>query len=338
MLFHHRFFVFLAVFLCVFGLLHAEKKTTKKSTAIVYRSAIVIDADTGKTLREDRADDISPPASMTKLMTFAIVQDKIKAGALTLKTPITIKAADANMGGTQVWLKEGEVFTVEDLIYAMMIQSANDAAHALARTAGGSTESFVELMNQKAQKLGMKRTKFRTPHGLPTPSRKTSEGDLSTPRDFSLLCQYLLDYTDILKYTSAKNRSFGTGIRSTDRVVNMVNHNHLLRSVDGVDGFKTGYTRGAGYCLSATAVRNGRRLIVITMGSSDRKLRDKKITELIEWGFSHLPAIPVAKEVPVAVNKTTALPAKSNIKSAGQNTSTVKSSVKTSVIAKTLSK
>lgn len=255
-----------------------------------YKGAIIIDAATGKVLFEDSPDISNPPASVTKLMTFLVVHDRIKSGALTLQTPVTVTAEDARMGGTQVWLKEKEVFTVEDLLYALMIQSANDAASALARAAAGSTPGFVEMMNERARGLGMLRTTFRSPHGLPPPSRRISEGDLTSPRDLATLSRYLLLNTDILKYTSVKTRRFGESQRAADRVITMNNHNHLLGRVPGVDGLKTGFTNGAGFCLAATAERNGHRIIAVSMGSDDRKSRDIKMAELIEKGFRLLPA------------------------------------------------
>jgi D-alanyl-D-alanine carboxypeptidase len=253
-----------------------------------YKGAIVLDAATGNVLFEDRADTQNPPASMTKLMTFAVLHDIIASGRLTLQTPVMVTAPDSKIGGTQVWLKEGETFPVEELLYAMMIQSANDAAFALARTAAGSVPAFVDLMNAKAAELGMKQTTFRTPHGLPPANRKVSEGDITTPRDYALLCHHLLHNTDVLKYTSVKTRAFGAPVRAT--TVEMNNHNHLLGKIAGVDGLKTGFTNGAGFCLSATAQRNGRRIIVVMMGSTQSNVRDLKVAELIERGFAKLPA------------------------------------------------
>jgi D-alanyl-D-alanine carboxypeptidase len=255
------------------------------SDANAYKGGIIMDAATGAVLFEEHSDEASPPASMTKLMTFAVIHDKIQSGALTLQTPVTVNAADSRIGGTQVWLKQGEVFPVEELLYAMMIQSANDAAFALARTAAGSVPAFVELMNAKAHELGMTHTTFRTPHGLPPANRRVAEGDLTTPRDFALLSRYLVLKTDVIKYTSVKRRAFGPPARGTT----MDNHDHLLGKVQGVDGLKTGFTNGAGFCLSATALRNGRRIIVVVMGSPDSKTRDIKVAELIERGFAALP-------------------------------------------------
>lgn len=255
--------------------------------ATAYKGAIILDAATGNVLFEDRADIVSPPASMTKLMTFAVLHDLLVQGRLKLDTPVTATAADSKIGGTQVWLKEKEIFPVEELLYAMMIQSANDAAYALARTAAGSVDAFVELMNAKARELGMTHTTFRTPHGLPPANRRIAEGDLTTPRDFALLCRHLVYKTDVIKYTSVKTRNFGPPVRASAVVMN--NHDHLLSRIDGVDGLKTGFTNGAGFCLSTTALRHGRRVIVVVMGSPDSKTRDLKVSELVERGFAALP-------------------------------------------------
>jgi D-alanyl-D-alanine carboxypeptidase len=290
------------LFLCVLASLMAPLAGTAASAAktrahpsrpaapdnhSAYKGAIIVDAATGNVLFEDRADVVSPPASMTKLMTFAVLHDKLASGALTLDTPVTVTAADSKIGGSQVWLKQGEVFPVQELLYAMMIHSANDAAYALARTAGGSSEAFVELMNAKAHELGMSHTTFRSPHGLPPATRHAEDGDLTTPRDFTLLCRHLLLHTDVLKYTSIRTRDFGAPVRTTP--VQMTNSDHLIGHVAGVDGLKTGYTVGAGFCLSATAQRNGRRVLVVLMGSPDSKTRDLKVTELLEKGFAALP-------------------------------------------------
>jgi D-alanyl-D-alanine carboxypeptidase len=263
-----------------------------KEARPAYVGAIVVEAATGDVLFEDRADTVSPPASMTKLMTYAVLHDRLASGALKLDTLVTVTAEDSRIGGTQVWLKQGETFSVEELIYAMLIQSGNDTAHALARTAAGSPAAFVELMNAKARALGMNQTTFRTPHGLPPANRRAADGDLTTPRDYALLSRYLLRETDVTRYTAVRQRAFGAGQRSADRVIQMTNHNHLLEKVAGVDGLKTGFTNGAGYCLAASAERGGRHIIVIVMGSPDSKTRDLKVIELLERGFG-LRAAPL---------------------------------------------
>jgi D-alanyl-D-alanine carboxypeptidase len=201
------------------------------------------------------------------------------------------------MGGTEVWLDSRETFTVEELIYAMMIQSANDAAHALARASAGSVPIFIEQMNAKAKEIGMTHTIFRTPHGLTSKRQSINEGDLTTPRDFALLCRYAVLKTDVLKYSSIRERDFAPN--RAKGPIHMVNHNKLIGRVIGVDGLKTGYTENAGYCLSTTAERNGRRIVAVIMGcfgpngEIDKGVaRDRKMIELLERGFAGMPAAP----------------------------------------------
>ncbi len=264
-----------------------------------YKGAIVTDAATGAVLSEENADVVSPPASVTKLMTFLVVHDALQAGTLRLDTPVQVAAEDAKTGGTQVWLDPRESFPVEELLYALMIQSANDAASALARATAGSREAFVARMNSRAAALGMTHTTFRTPHGLPPSSRKISESDLTSPRDLARLSRELVLHTDVLKYSSTKVRDFGTGVRAQPVV--MRNHNHLLGSTTGCDGLKTGFTNAAGFCLAATAQRDGKRIVVVVMGSPDRKTRDLHVRRLIEEGFSRVPAASVFTGPPTPV-------------------------------------
>jgi D-alanyl-D-alanine carboxypeptidase len=273
------------------------------AAAADYKGAIVIDADSGQTIFEDNADVVSPPASVTKLMTFLVVHDRLAAGTLTLQTPVFVNAEASTTGGSQVYLAEKEVFPVEDMLYALMISSANDAATALAIHVAGSRNAFVELMNARARDLGMTNTTFRSPHGLPPSNRRIADGDLTSPRDLALLSRHLLTQTDVLKYAAVKVRMFRPGPKQ----IEMRNHNNLIGKVAGVDGLKTGFTRGAGFCLAATAQRNGRRLIVVTMGSAESKVRDLAVANLIEKGFAALPptpvlAIPGAGPAPASVN------------------------------------
>ncbi len=266
--------------------------------AAAFKGAIVLDAATGAVLFEDRADFVGPPASVAKLMTFLVVHDRLARGDITLQTSVGVSAEAARTGGSQVYLAEKEAFTVEDMLYALMIASANDVATALAIHVGGSKSAFVALMNARARELGMSDTTFRSPHGLPPSSRRLDENDLTSPRDLAKLSLHLLQTTNVLTYTSVKRRVFRPGPRRID----MDNHNHLLGKLAGVDGLKTGFTRGAGFCLAATALRNGRRVVAVTMGSPDSKTRDLKIAELIERGFSALPAaapLPAPSESPI---------------------------------------
>jgi D-alanyl-D-alanine carboxypeptidase (penicillin-binding protein 5/6) len=277
----------------------APTRPAEPDDANAYKGAIVLDAATGNILFEDRADYVGPPASVTKLMTFLLVHDRLVRGDLTLQTPVLTTAEAAKTGGSQVYLAEKEVFPVEELLYALMIASANDAATALAIHLAGSRAAFVELMNARARELGLTHTTFRSPHGLPPSNRQLADSDQTSPRDLARLSAHLLQKTTILTYTSVKHRTFRPGPKQID----MSNHNNLLGKVAGVDGLKTGFTRGAGFCLAATAQRNGRRVIAVTMGSPDSKTRDIKIAELLERGFRALPVgitpIPLAADSPI---------------------------------------
>lgn len=262
-----------------------------------YVGAIVIEPSSGRVLFEQNADAKAYPASVLKLMDLLVILDKIKVGELSLSDPVPASAKAAKTGGSQVWLAEKEVFPLEEMLYALMIQSANDVAVALAEKVAGSTDAFVELMNQKALALGMRNTKFNSVHGLPPGPGQAD--DITTARDLSILCRELLKNPETLRYTSAKARPF----RPNDpkHRVDMRTHNHLLGSVEGCDGLKTGYIAKAGFSIAVTASRNGKRVIVIVLGSQDRKLRDQKATELVNKGFAMLNAQPAAK--PVAAGK-----------------------------------
>ena len=251
-----------------------------------YISALVIDADTGKVLFSDHPETVVYPASVLKLMNLLVILDLIDQGTVKLSDMVQVTAQAAKTGGSQVYLDPKEQFPVEDLLYALAVQSANDAAVALAIHVAGSKEGFVALMNQKAAALGMKNTHFYSVHGLPP-----SEGqkvDEITANDLALLCRALTSRPDTLKYTGTRERPFRDG------KFMMRNHNHLLGSVDGCDGLKTGYFEAAGFSIAATAKRGGVRIIAIVMGSKDRKIRDAKTAELLAKGFAAVPPKPEA--------------------------------------------
>ncbi|MDP2990620.1 MAG: D-alanyl-D-alanine carboxypeptidase family protein [Kiritimatiellota bacterium] len=250
-----------------------------------YIGAMVIDADSGQILAADNPDAKAYPASVLKLMNLLIILDKIQAGGLTLQDKVLITAEASNIGGSQVYLKENETFTIDELLYALMVQSANDAATALAIHVAGSKEGFVELMNQRARALGMSSTEFHSIHGLPPgPGQKP---DVTTPRDLARLARELLNYPDALRYTSTRERKF----RNNKFI--MRTHNHLLGRVEGCDGMKTGYFTAAGYSIVATARRGNNRVITVVMGSPSGRLRDTKTAELLAKGFMLMPKKPV---------------------------------------------
>jgi len=252
-----------------------------------YIGAIAVDARSGKVLFEEHADAKGYPASVLKLMDLLIILEKIEQGQLSLQEPISVSAKASKTGGSQVWLAEKESFSLDELLYALMVQSANDAAVALAEKIGGTTDGFVELMNQKARALGMASTVFHSVHGLPPAAGQ--EHDVTTARDFSILCRELLKHPDALRYTSTRERPFRPN--AGQKTVVMRTHNHLLGHVDGCDGLKTGYITQAGFSIAATAARNGQRVIVVVLGSTDRKVRDAKAAELLAKGFASLGSL-----------------------------------------------
>jgi D-alanyl-D-alanine carboxypeptidase (penicillin-binding protein 5/6) len=272
-----------------------------------YLGAIVVDVETGKVLFEDKADAQGYPASVIKLMGMLVVLERTGSGQLSVSNLVTVTAEASRTGGSQAYLKEKEVFPLEELLYALMIQSANDAAVAIAIHVAGGKDAFVELMNQKAAALGMTNSKFHSVHGLPPASGQ--EPDVSTARDLAVLARELINRTDILKYTATKERKFRDG------TFDMRNHNRLLTSFQGCDGLKTGYITAGGFSLVATAERNGRRVIAVVLGSNGSRgyARDAKAAELMTKGFAALPPLPppapVMPAVPVVTNVEAALPA-----------------------------
>ena len=230
---------------------------------------------------------------------------------LKLDDVVQVTVEAYKMGGSQVYLDPKEQFPVEDLLYALMIQSANDAAVALASHVAGSKDAFVKMMNQKARELGMKKTTFYSVHGLP-PS-KGQKVDVSSARDFGILCRYMSTKPEVFKYTSAKVRDFRGG------EFIMRTHNHLLKQVDGCDGFKTGYFVKAGFSIAATAKRGGVRIIAIVMGSKNRKTRDAKAIELINKGFAMVPRQPEMTTISSPRKTLSEIQSKENIPSTEQN-------------------
>jgi D-alanyl-D-alanine carboxypeptidase (penicillin-binding protein 5/6) len=256
-----------------------------------YLGAIVVEADTGKVLLDDHADAVGYPASVLKLMDLLLILERIEHGQLSLQEQVPVSAKASHTGGSRVWLADKESFTLDDMLYALMVQSANDAAVALAEKVAGSTEAFTELMNQKAKELGMTGTVFHSVHGLPP--GKGQQHDLTTAHDLSILCRELLKHRDTLRYTSTRERSFRTNV--PNKTVVMRTHNHLLGHVEGCDGLKTGYITQAGFSIAVTASRKGQRLVVVVLDSIDLKTRDKKAAELVNKGFALLQgAGPVA--------------------------------------------
>ena len=288
---NHILFALLYLLCACTGALAAQnaRPTISKTP---YISALAVNAATGDVLFEDNADAQVYPASVLKLMDLYIVLSRIEEGKLSLDEMVQVTPEAAKMGGSQVYLDPREQFSVEELLYALMVQSANDAATTLAMHISGSEPAFVELMNATAKQLGMNSTIFHTEHGLPP--AKGQEPDTTTARDMAILCRELLKRPETLKYTGTKTRGF------RNDTFTMRNHNHLLGQAPGVDGLKTGYFGLAGFSTAITAPKDGQRVIVLVMGSLDRKERDAKAMEIMNKAFAALPAGAAPAEPPSA--------------------------------------
>ena len=237
-------------------------------------SYILVEANTGKVLAEKNADEKMPPASMTKIMTMLLLAQKLDSGEISLNDLVTTSDHANSMGGSQIWLNVGEQMSIEDLLKATAINSANDAAVAISEHIAGSEEQFVELMNQKASELGMTGSCFCNASGL------DADGHLSTARDIAIMSQELIKYPLIIKYTSKYMDNLRNG------KTELVNTNKLVRFYDGCNGLKTGTTDLAKSCLCATATRNDMTLIAVSMGSETSKDRFDACRSLLDYGFS----------------------------------------------------
>ena len=248
---------------------------------------ITIHAATGDVLASQEPDRPSAPASMTKMMLALLVMEAVRDGQLKLTDPVSTSALASKMGGSQVYLKQGEVFPVEDMMAALLIGSANDAAVALAERLAGSVPGAVRRMNERAAALGLVSTRFGSVHGLPPGPGQ--EGDVTTPRDMARLSQELVKFPEILRWTSTPEAPFRQG------AFILQNSNHLIGRFPGADGLKTGHFREAGYSVTATASRGNLRLITVVMGAPTNRARFEEAARLLEEGFSRYVEVVVAK-------------------------------------------
>lgn len=250
-----------------------------------FKAAIVIDADTGQTLVSTNEYEKRPPASMLKMLTELIVLEQVADGGLKLDDMVKVSAHASKMGGSQVYLKHGEEFSIEELLKALSIHSANDAAVALAEHVAGSVEAFVDLMNMTAADLGMKDSEFHSVHGLPPGYGQKS--DMTTAHDMAILGHALIQHPVALEWSSTKSAPFRDG------KFNLTNPNKLVGKYRGLDGIKTGFTSSAGFCVTASAVQKGKRLISVVMGCSTDKARATETTRLLTYGFNAYKEVAV---------------------------------------------
>lgn len=241
------------------------------------KSAIMIEASTGKVIYEKNVDEQLPMASMTKMMTLLLIMENIDNGNLKWDEMVTASEYAASMGGSQIFLEVGEKMSVEDLVKGICIGSGNDAAVAMAERIGGTEQEFVKMMNKKVKELGLSNTNFENACGL------DSDNHYSSANDMAVIAQELVKYDKILQFTGTYEDYLR---KDTDNSFWLVNTNKLVRYYQGVDGLKTGYTDKSGYCITTTAMRNNLRLITVVMGEPSSSVRNSETTAMLDYGFN----------------------------------------------------
>lgn len=255
----------------------AEEEKQGSMDNIEAKSALLMEPISGKIIYEKNIDEQFAPASVTKVMTMLLTMEAIDSGKINLSDKVTCSENAKNMGGSTMLLDTGEIRTVEELLKGVAIASGNDAAVALAEYLGGTESDFVELMNKRAKELGMENTTFKNCNGLPC------EGHISSARDIAIMSCELLKHPKILEYSGIYMETISEGRKTP---IELVNHNKLVRFFEGCDGLKTGYTSEAKYCISATAKRNGVRMLAVIMGAPTYKIRNRDAGVLLNHGFS----------------------------------------------------
>ncbi|WP_144460310.1 D-alanyl-D-alanine carboxypeptidase family protein [Siminovitchia fortis] len=269
------FFSFLLIFSMAIQPVLAEEK--QKELSDDSRSAILIERDTGKVLYEKNSHEKLPPASMTKVMTMLLIMEALDSGQLSMDEKVRASEYAASMGGSQIFLEPGEEMTVKEMLLGIAIASANDASVALAEKVSGSEEAFVARMNERAKELGLKNTKFQNTTGL------TVKDHYSTAHDMAIMAKELLKHEEITDFT----KLYESYLREdSDKKFWLVNTNKLVKFYPGVDGLKTGFTSEAKYCLTATAKKDGMRVIAVVFGAPTSKSRNAQITKMLDYAFS----------------------------------------------------
>ncbi len=271
------------------GVSAKEKTTGNKMTdmAASAKSAILMDAESGTVIYEKNSNVAMPPASITKIMTMLLVMEALDEGRIKLTDKVQASEYAASMGGSQIFLEPGEEMSIEDMLKGVALASGNDASVALAEKLGGSEQQFVAMMNEKAEQLGMKNTKFMNCNGLP------AEGHVSSAHDIAIMSRELLKYEGITKYTGLYQDYLR---KESPKPFWLVNTNKLVRFYSGADGLKTGFTSEAKFCLSATARRDNLRLIAVVMGEPNTKTRNAEVSHLFDYAFAQYTNVPIYKK------------------------------------------
>ena len=274
-------FYFLFAFLICFGTLfsfNTNKSAYADDLKQVSKSAILIDAGSGKTLYSKNENERLPIASMCKIMTLLVIYENVDNGNISLNDDVVVSKNASSMGGSQVFLEENGVYKVSELIKSISVASANDSCVAMAEKLYGSEEEFVKVMNNKCTELGLNNTKFSNCTGLPKPEQ------YSTAKDVSVIFNNLIKHD---KYFEISNIWMENFIHPEGRITEMSNTNKLVRFYDGCDSGKTGFTSEAGHCLTASAKRNGLRLIAVVISAPDSKTRFNEVSSMLNYGFSN---------------------------------------------------
>lgn len=259
-----------------------KKEETAKTLDLKAKAAILVDADTGMVMFEKNSHQELPIASITKVMSMLLIMEAIDSGKITYEDMVPVSEHAYNMGGSQVYLEPGEEFSVLDMLKAVAIHSANDAVVALAEKISGSEEVFVSEMNDKAKELGMNNTYFLDCNGL------TDEGHYSSAADIAKMsAELIIKHPKILEITTIWQDKFRDGKFSLD------NTNRLIHTYNGATGLKTGFTTKAGYCLSASAERNGMKLIAVVLGEPDSNTRFDEAKKLLDYGYANYQIVKI---------------------------------------------
>lgn len=241
------------------------------------KSAVLLEVSTGEIIFTKNEHEKLHPASMTKMMSLLLIMESIEKGIIHWDDMITVSENASGMGGSQILLETNEKMSVEDLVKGVTIASGNDAVVALAEAIAGTEEQFVAMMNNKVKELGLQDTNFKNCHGL------DAINHYSSAYDMAIIAKNLVSHEKILEYSSIYEMYLR---ENTDRKIWLVNTNKLVRFYDGVDGLKTGYTKEAGYCLTATAKKNDMRVIAVVMGEPDSKTRNAEVTNMLDYIFA----------------------------------------------------
>ena len=265
----------------ILGVFASAENESQMPVDVKAKSAVLMDQSTGTVLMRMNENEKLYPASVTKIMSMLLVAEAIDSNTIRLTDAVTTSTNASKKGGSQIWLKEGETMTVDELLKATAVYSANDACTALGEYIAGSDEAFVTMMNDRAQELGMKNTHFDNCTGLDD----TSATHLTTAYDIALMSRELMKHQFIQQYTKIWMDSLRDG------KTELVNTNKLIRFYEGATGLKTGTTSKAGCCISATATRNGTSLIAVVMGADNSKDRFEGAKAMLNWGFANYETV-----------------------------------------------